>query len=370
MQENDCRRVHQYEDNRMKKLTAFLKKTHFFATCIHLLWSLTIVAFSIFGGYHDLNFYIPDILVGICVILIGMTGIFIWYRLFTSEQKKSAIILYQIFYYAIPIAFSIGKVIFCGSLYHFGGFMPGLDELGFVVTALLTGIAAILGCIIFWIVFWVKKRRRCKALPQNTVLREKLCNAANILSFFAIVIALAAFAVSYGSEEFLIFIRRQEAAKNEAYLEEVLSSIPAMQGAGNSNELLLDEALTYMKTTEYLALNEGTALTGRDLSIGSFSHIQKEVLEAGRADYLEFAARYQIPRGVEMLNQEILGNARDETVSVSSELYMIDPRDQTDIHGCMIVTFDREWNVIRINCSELPLIRYMPYSYLLFPVSM
>lgn len=354
----------------MKKLTAFLKKTHFFATCIHLLWSLTIVAFSIFGGYHDLNFYIPDILVGICVILIGMTGIFIWYRLFSTKQKKSAVILYQIFYYVIPIVFSIGKVFFCGSLYHFSGFMPGLDELGFVITALLTGIAALVGFIIFRIMFWVKKKRERKAQPANILFREKLCNAVNILSFFAIAATLSAFAISYGSEAFLKFIHRQETAKNEAYLEEALGSLPAMQGAGNSNELLFNEALAYMKMTEYLALSKETVLTDRDLSIGSFSHIQKEVLEAGRADYLEFAARYQFPRGVEMLNQEILGNAKDETVSVSSELYMIDPRDQTEIHGCMIVTFDREWNVIRISCSELPLIRYMPYSYLLFSVSM
>lgn len=345
-----------YGDRDMKRLAASLRKIYFFATCLHLAWSLFVVAYSIFGGYRNLIVDIPAILLVSAVVLIGAAGIFLQRRLFAFPQKKAVIIRYQIFYFAIPAVFSFGKVLLCNSLYQFGGFMPGMEELGFVVTFLFVGILAILGWIIFGIVFWVRKKRARKTVSGDTAVWEKVSDIFNLLSFFVVVITLAALAISYGGQEFLNLRHRQKAAENQAYLEQAIANLEKQQGRKIDKEDIFSEAFYYAEMTEYLAQNEAYQLTEADLSIGSFSHIQKEVLEAGRENYLEFAGRYPIKRGVEMLNQEILGNAGDETVSVSSELYVLDTENQACIHGCIIVTFDRAWNVIRIRCSDLPLV--------------
>lgn len=345
----------------MKKLTALLKKLHFFATCIHLAWSLLIVAFSIFGRYSNWNVDLPRMPVVLAVILVGLTGIVLQHRLFAAPKERSAIILYQGFYYGIPAVFSFGKVILCHSLYHFDGFMAGLDELGFVVTFLFVGSVAILGFALFQIIFFVRKKREPKGRSGNSSIWNKAEDVCNLLSFFAIIITLMVLGISYGGESYLHFRHRQTLAEDQAYLEKALSNLQELRGGEFDREELFSEAFYYAKMTEMLALEKTDPLTEKELSDGSFSHIPKEVLEAGRADYLEFAGRYGIVRGVEMLNQELLGNAEDETVSVSSELYVIDTKEQTGVHGCMIVTFDRDWNVIQIRCSELPLIRYTQY---------
>ena len=48
-------------------------------------------------------------------------------------------------------------------------------------------------------------------------------------------------------------------------------------------------------------------------------------------------------------------------MSVSAELYVHDLLSDSLTRGYMIAVFDENWNVIRVECSERPLIRNAPY---------
>ena len=102
-------------------LIRFLRKTAFFATCLHILWSIFITSFSIFLYYNHLITPMPVGIVVTGYIVLIVAGLVIWFYLLRNSQQFSALVAYQIYYYYAPIVISLIKIVAFDSLYSFSG---------------------------------------------------------------------------------------------------------------------------------------------------------------------------------------------------------------------------------------------------------
>ena len=247
-----------------------------------------------------------------------------------------------------------------------------------------------IGTVIFHIVRIVRKRKfppgDADEEPEKSSVWHKIIDFLNAALFIAIIVFLIGAALSYGIEEVKKYAYRRELSKNEEYRTSVLTELVASEryknaglntsdenvsadsgdDAGDMNSQfekaeyeICWEAYTYAMYVELLA--KDASLKFDDAGNVGFSTITSEVLECGRDDYITFTKRYIPERGVEMLNQDIVYNEKEENVSVSSELYCVNEEENCTVNAWVVVVFDKNWQVCDIHCQKEELVQYVPY---------
>lgn len=344
----------------MKKLNDFLQKIDFFMVLLQSVWGL-LVAVSIFAGYEDLVIHVPFIAVligsGCCIA----ASVFLQKQVMRDPRNRTYLIRYTLFNYGVPVLISILKFFLVDVLYSFGGFMPGLAALGLAVAAVILGGIALIGCAVFWITWGIRRRLEKKG-RSGSGFGKKVGYVLNIVSFWAILIAVAVFLVGLGTESLMDWLHRMEIKREQDFLEERYEALRVLTGADNANDaaykLLSDSNLCAM-TVEMMAKGSSdrveeysTEKLVADLDqLFIFAHVTEEVLEQGRENYLEFTERYEPVRGVEFLNQSVVGDLKQRTVSVSAELDVKDLRENGYLDSYIVITFDEDWNIIRVGCQ-------------------
>lgn len=354
----------------MKKLHDFLEKIDLFVTLVHVLWCVFIVGGSLVIEHRHLIFDVPNAIV--CLILVScvVIGIILQKRLLAAPMDMSSIVPYQIFYYGVPAVINVIRIFFQDVLYAQGwGFMPGLASLGLWITSVGYLGIAIIGCAIFWIVWFIRKKRGER---EKSTAWRKIKYVLNAVLFWGLV----ALILGFGADYLVVTIKKasfsREYERNQAYLEDRLTDLSARIQISDREEtirMLQSEGFSCCFLTEVIAKDPSGELSGYTMEeladqlngILRFSRVSGEVLSQGITEYQEFTKHFVPQRALEMLNQEILGNAKDGTVSVSAELYVHDLLSDSLTSGYMIAVFDENWNVIRVECSERPLIRNAPY---------
>lgn len=288
----------------------FLRKISLFGSCINIIWCVFVIGFAFF--YDSNRMVIFPIsknegLIGYGILVL--IGLILWYRLINNKQDKLAIIFYQAFYYWIPFVISIIKVIFFDDLYIYeGGMFPGLEALGGYLCFIFTAAFSVTGCIVFNIVRVIVAKKNAKGLKKNNVL-AKIYDVINVLLVIIAVLLIVGFGIEFG--------------------------------------------------VEMISENNEMSYEG-DESIG-VTEISEDVLKKGSENYTNFLKQYKPVRGVEMSNQDFLFDEKTQTVSVSSELYCEDEKNNSIIDACMVVVFDKEWRVVDIFCQTEALNQYVPY---------
>lgn len=346
----------------MKKLNDFLQKIDFFMVLLQSAWGL-LVAVSIFAGYEDLVIHVPFIAVligsGCCIA----ASVFLQKQLMRDPRNKTYLIRYTLFNYGVPVLVGILKyfLVMVDALYSFGGFMAGLAALGLVLVAAILGGIALIGCAVFWIVWGIRRRLEKKG-RSGSGFGKKVGYVLNIVSFWAILIALAVCLVGFGTECLMEWLHSMEIKREQDYLEERYEALQVLTGADNADDaaydLLSDSHLCAM-TVEMMAkgLSDrveeySTEKLVADLDqLFIFAHVTEEVLEQGKENYLEFTERYEPVRGVEFLNQSVVGDLKERTVSVSTELDVKDLWENGYLDSYIVITFDEDWNIIRVECQ-------------------
>lgn len=368
-------------------LVRFLREKHFFEAWVNIAWSMAIVAMSVFVDYNLLNIHISDRVCFFNVVILTIIGFIIWRNIRNNEDGTVAIWSYQIFYYFIPAIVNIIRLIFMDALYSFGGFMPGMESLGLFVVSIGYIVIIAVGCIIFNIVRIRRRKKTESGNEKNNGSRVSriVVDILNVALFLIIVLLIVGLLISWGAETVKRVKYKTELSINDKYREEVLTSLTesalyeravwrGVNGDSTSNGNnessynklfeeaegeLCWEAYTYSLFVEALA-NDPEIQPQIGESVG-VSSITPDVYEQGRQNYIEFTKRYTPERGVEMSDQKILYDAATQTVSVSSQLYCVDEENNCTIHACMVVVFDKDWNVKEIRCQDNSLIQYTPY---------
>lgn len=387
--------------NVFTRLAGFLRNIHFFEACVNIAWSFAIVSMSFFMDYEALNIDVPDAVAISCIAIIIVAGFILWVRLRRNEGISSAIWAYQIFYYIIPVIVNIVKLIFMDDLYSYGGFMPGFEALGNFIMCIALIVIAAIGCVIFNVVRLIKRKRADAGKETGSKALRVIVDILNVVSVLAIVILVLFLAIGWCVEGIKKEAYKAELSRNEKYRAEVLTSliesdiyekavwkgvnedgtidrgresdsnavssgIGSDKAADNDNTALFDEAenelcweaYTYSLFVEALARNQD--ISAEDGTGVGISEITPEVYQEGARNYTEFTKTYVPERGVEMADQDIIYDSESKTVSVSSELYCVDEKDNSTVHACMVVVFDKEWKVVEIRCQEEPLKQYVP----------
>lgn len=382
--------------NAWTRLVHFLRKIRLFEACVNIVWSFVVVAMSFFLEYQNLNIHVPDAVALTCIAIITIVGLAFWVRLRNNEQVPSAIRAYQIFYYIIPIVVNIIKLILIDRLYSYGGFMPGLEELGNFVMCIALAVIAVIGCVIFNA---VRRKRRKKYENENSEktdagsgakITRTIVDFLNMLLFAIIVFSLLGLGITWCVENVKKSIYKAELARNEEYRKEVLTSLiesdtyekAVWKGVnedgtidrgedsdvvGVESPALFDEAenelcweaYTYSLFVEAWA--KGQDISDEDVAGVGISTLTPEVCRHAVDNYIDFTKQYIPERGVEMADQDIVYDSDNRTVSVSSELYCVDENNNCMVHACMVVVFDKEWKVIEIRCQDEALRHYVPY---------
>lgn len=386
-QEQSTRQMQETSPNLWVKFVRFLRKMHFFEAWVNIAWSIAIVAMSVFVDYNLLNIHISDQVCIFYVVVLTIVGFFIWRNVRKNEDSSAAIWSYQIYYYFIPAIVNIIRLIFMDELYSFGGFMPGLESLGLFVVSIGYIVIIAIGCIIFNVVRIRRRKRTEFGNEKNSGRRTSgiVVDILNVVLFLAIVLLIVGLLISWCVETVKRAKYKTELSINDKYREEVLTALTESDlyeravwkdvnsdstSNGNNessdNELFEEaegelcwEAYTYSLFVEALAKDpEIQPQIGESVGVSS---ITSEVYEQGRQNYIEFTKRYTPERGVEMSDQEILYDAAAQTVSVSSQLYCVDEENNCTTRACMVVVFDKDWNVTEIRCQDESLIQYTPY---------
>lgn len=376
--------------NVWKRLVHFLRKIRLFEAFVNIAWSFSIVAMSFFLDYQNLNIHVPDAVALTCIAIITIVGFILWIRLRKNEHAPAVIQVYRTFYYIIPIVVNIIKIILIDSLYSYGGFMPGLEELGNFVMCIALTVIAIIGCIIFNVVRRKKRKRFEKKRKEDCDTDNyKIIDCLNVILFAVLILALLGLGITWCVENIKKSAYKAELARNEEYRKEVLTSLiesdiyekavwngvnedgtidrgedtdvsadsPALFDEAE-NELCW-EAYTYSLFVEALAKDRD--ISEEDVASVGISTIAPEVCRQGVDNYTEFTKQYIPERGVEMVDQDIVYDSGNRIVSVSSELYCEDEKNNCMVHACMVVVFDKEWKVIEIRCQDEALKQYVPY---------
>lgn len=353
--------------NFIRKIHAFLERIDFFVTMLHIAWSVCVVFYSIVCDVHFLKIDVPFIAILVFLVFCICMGVYLQKKLSAEPNKKSTIVGYHAFYFGIPVFVGIVRTFTIDAWYEFkGSFMPGLEALGLMIFGWIIGGVAILACGIFWGVRLVGKHREKKGKTWNQAFWRKLRFVLNALLFWGIVIAALAFAGDYGVIACRQAVYESKVNKSEAYLKERLAALSKLTGETDPDEvgrMIMRDGFTCCFIVENLSkgyAKEDVVLGGSLDHMLELSHLSDEVLAAGMQNYRTFTDRYQPERSVEMLNQEIVADAKEHTVSVSVQLYVLDTEHECLEDAYMIVTFDEEWNVVDIRCSEERLRQNVP----------
>lgn len=384
----------------MKKFHDFLNRIDFFTTLLQAAGSF-LGACAVFVGYEYLVVPVPEIAVFMGTCLWLAVGIFLQKKLKENPRDKTFLAAYCGFHYGLPFLLCLLRLFFVDDWYSFEGIMFG--SLGLFIETFLIGGIVLIGCAVFWIVWFVRRRREKKGKAGASGFWRKAGYALNVLCFWGIVAAAAIGLIGYGTEAIFEELQDREARRNQAYLQERYEAL--CEGSGGMSE---DEAAWQLMADGYLCAfaTERLAKKAAELPEESFtgesskgesfmgeppmeeffmgesfiegssgkvssveaysveelaaalnellcvSQVTAEVLEQGIENYQEFTERYEPYRNVENINQEIAGNFREKTVSVSAELFVRDKRTDTLLDVYIITTFDEAWNVVRVECTR------------------
>lgn len=344
----------------VKKLNGFLERIDFFVTLIQMLWGV-LVSCAIFVEYESFVMDVPFIAVIAGTCLCVAVSVLLQKRLIQNPKKTSAMAAYQIYNYGLPVLVCVLRFCFLDVLYGFhGSFMPGLAALGLaIVSIILVGIVLV-GLAIFWITWFVRRRMEKKGRVSSG-LWKKVKYVLNVVCFWGIVAAVAVSIIGVGVESLLIELQHRETKQNQVYLEKRLASLSADAESKDLDDIAWDlmadgyvcDLMVEIMAKDSVEDLEGDALEGMVADVNTllnFSHVTTEVLEQGKEDYLEFTKRYVPVRRVETINQEIAGDAKAKTVSVSAELSVHDVQENMYCDAYMVTIFDENWNVIKVEC--------------------
>ncbi len=424
----------------MKKLHDYLNRIDFFVTLLQAIWSF-LGACAVFVGYEYLVVPVPGIAVFMGTCLWIAVGIFLQKRLKENPRDKTFLAAYSGFHYGLPLLACLLRLFFLDDWYSFEEILFG--GLGLFIETFLIGGIVLIGCLVFWIVWFVRRRREKKGKAGASSFWRKVGYALNVLCFWGIAAAAAIGLIGYGTEALYEELQDREERRNQAYLQERYEALCAVSGDMSEDEAawqLMADGYLCAFVTELLAKESaelpeesftgesstggsfkeepstgeffigesstggsfigessaGGAFIGESSTGGSFmeespmedffmgesfiegsygkvpsveeysmeelaadlnellcvSQVTAEVLEQGIENYREFMERYEPYRTVDNINQEIAGNFREKTVSVSVELFVRDTRTDTLLDVYIITTFDEAWNVVRVECRR------------------
>ncbi len=393
----------------MKKLHDYLNRIDFVVTLLQAAWSF-LGAYAFFVGYEYLVVPVPGIAVFMGTCLWIAVGIFLQKRMKENPREKTFLAAYGGFHYGLPLLACILRLFFVDDWYSFEGVLFG--ALGLFIENFLIGGIVLIGCLVFWIVWFVRRRREKKGKAGVSGFWRKAGYALNVLCFWGIVAAAAIGLIGYGTEALYEELQDREERRNQAYLQERYEAL--CEGSGDMSEdqaawKLMADGYLCAFVTELLAKeaaelpeeafagesSAGGSFIGESSTGGSFmeeppmedffgesfiegsygkvpsveessveelaadmnellcvSQVTAEVLEQGIENYREFTERYEPLRTVDNINQEIAGNYREKTVSVSTELFVRDTRTDTLLDVSIIATFDEAWNIVRVECTR------------------
>lgn len=382
----------------MKKLHDFLNRIDFFVTLLQAAWSF-LGAYAFFVGYEYLAVPVPGIAVFMGTCLWIVVGIFLQKKLKENPRDKTYLAAYSGFHYGLPFLACLLRLFFLDDWYSFEGILFG--GLGLFIETFLIGGILLIGCLVFWIVWFVRRRREKKGKAGASGFWRKVGYALNVLCFWGILAAAAIGLIGYGTEALYEELQDREERRNQAYLQERYEALCAVSGDMSEDEAawkLMADGYLCAFATELLAKevaelpeesfigesSAGESFIGESSAGGAFmgesfiegssgkvpsveeysmeelaadmnellcvSQMTAEVLEQGIENYREFTERYEPYRTVDNINQEITANFREKTVSVSVELFVRDTRTDTLLDVSIITTFDEAWNVVRVEC--------------------
>ena len=359
----------------MKKLGKLLERIDLFYSLLLIAWSVGIVFYSLAVDARYLTFHVPmGVWIGILLVCLFL-GIFLQRRLAKEPDEVRNQICFQAFYFGAPILIMILRFFLQDTFYHFsGGFMPGLSALGLFIINLVLGGVAILGWILYYVLRAIRKKRE-KAGKQGTPdWWKKTKYVMNYVVLVAVVLV-----VSVGTTVFVVESaqdagKRKAVLRDKEYLQGRLQELVEKQAAASKEEAeekLLYDGFCCSFMVEGLAKDEAKQTTADPGLLGTYtmagladqanallgvSKITEQALSEGMRQYLAFVNRYPVLRDVERLNQQIVGDADQRTISVSAQLQVEDMRANEIFNAYMITTFNENWEIVSVKCQADPLL--------------
>ena len=345
----------------MNKIHSFLNGIDFFVTLLHIAWSVGIVGLSVIVDWNHLVFPIlrRKAVLFALLVLCAVTGVFLQKYLSADPKKKAAVISHNLFYFGIPILMGLFRPLVLDLWYDFSGsFMPGMEALGLAVFGWIWGGIALLGCLVFWGIWFIDNKRAEKGKSWNLDFWKKFKNIMNAVAFWVLLTAIIVAGICYCIVFLKETMNERGEERNEAYLEKRISELTASSGKSDPGEVtreLLHDGFTCSYFVQVASGDD--QISNPEICEGvnqlmTYGKLSEETFCAGLKDYRDFTKSHLPQRNVDMINQEILADAKAKTVSVSVELYVYDIVRESMYEACMITTFDEEWNVISMRCAS------------------
>lgn len=259
----------------MKKLHDFLNRIDFVVTLLQAAWSF-LGACAVFVGYEYLAVPVPGIAVFMGTCLWIAVGIFLQKRLKENPRDKTFLAAYCGFHYGLPFLACLLRLFFLDDWYSFEGILFG--GLGLFIESFLIGGIVLIGCLVFWIVWFVRRRREKKGKAGASGFWRKAGYALNVLCFWGIVAAAAIGLIGYGTEALYEELQDREVRRNQAYLQERYEALCAVSGDMSEDKAawkLMADGYLCAFTTELLAKETAElpeeSFTGESSTGGSFT---------------------------------------------------------------------------------------------------
>lgn len=342
------------------KIQDFLDKIDFFTVLLFIVWSVGVVWYSVVVDCDHMVFTIlraPFIRYTFLVLCV-LAGVGLQKWLFADPDNRGAVIGFQLFYFGIPILVGLLRPIVLERWYRFGGFMPGLAALGLEVFGWIWGGVALVGALVFWAMRITGKKRAEKGKEWNYAFWRKLKRVLNIGAFWIITIVLVITGVCYCTVMVWKAACENNMERNEVYLEERIGELTALSGGSDPEEAvreLLHDGFNCSYFIKAVAENDLCPLSeicGDLNKLMTYGKLSEDVFRNGIADYQDFTKSRIPQRNVEMINQEIVADVKGKTVSVSVELSVYDMERESMYNAYMITTFDEQWNIVEVSCSD------------------
>ncbi len=169
------------------KFILFLRKTDPLILVLHVVWSYFTLMLPLFTEYESLIIDIPEAVVNICCVLIGIAAIVIKILYFRNKEDIRMKIVYITFFCFAPIAICLLQFLLVHFIYDFSGVFLG--GLGLAIVSAFAVILCIGALGVSFIAVCIKKylAKKGKTIDKDrfTVIKDII----NIIGVIALVIA-------------------------------------------------------------------------------------------------------------------------------------------------------------------------------------
>lgn len=324
----------------MRKILNFLDKIDAFRTLLHIAWSCLV----------------PGLMILICLdtgLDINMqwwavAGVFsfpavwavgIWRMFLTDPDSMKSVIIYNAYFYAIPLVFNVAIMGLMDTIFE----LDGWDGLGIWVIGIFSAFLCAAGAAAFWIVFAIRRVRRKKGKKLNPKTAKIGRDVMNSL----ILVALAVFIVIgifYVIDRIEYEKHMKEVRREKAYIDSVMYD-PKFVDAAMEAYLLVN----YMQVWGNGEIGE---LTAEDYIGFKAITITPEIVESGKQAYLDFANQYEYTTPVNNSYPEYIGYADEKTFEIGYQIGYLIPGETYTNTGYVFVKMDEDYNVLGIRYGE------------------